>query len=82
MVQESFYIKSHRLHELKTFIKNYLPTTRFLQNPCNVGNDEMYIRLSMNVVDANKLNELFNKWYDIDNPKIIKKNFFKRLFNR
>lgn len=78
MVRNTFYIKKSRVLELKSFIKAYLPTARFVHNPYNVGG-ETCICLDMEVSDANKLNELFNKWYDIDHPKQLKKSFWKRL---
>ena len=34
----------------------------------------------MEVEDGNKLNELFNKWYDEDNPpKITNKSIWKQM---
>ena len=80
MVEQTFYIKKDRLTELKSFIRLYLPTTRFKQNPYVFGND-WCIMLSMEVQDSNKLNELFNKWYDLDNYKSPKKSFWKRMIN-
>lgn len=79
MVTNNFSIKIDRLDELKKFIRDYLPTARFISNPFIMGN-YYAISLSMNVDDSNKLNELFNKWYDIDNYKEPKKGFLKRIF--
>ena len=87
MVEQTFNIKTHRLTELKSFIRTNLPTARFKCNPYEIGDNSTCVALSLEVNDANKLNELFNKWYDIDNPKKIKKRFFSfnflnRIFNR
>jgi len=78
MIRQTSYIKKDRLVELQSFIRDYLPTARFVHNPIETG-DNLCICLDMEVQDANKLNELFNKWYDIDNPKIPNKSFCKRL---
>lgn len=80
MVQHTFYIKKDRLFELKQFIRDNLNSARFLENPYEL-NTEYRITLSTNVNDANKLNELFNKWHDIDNSPKIKKSIWKRFFN-
>ncbi len=77
----SFYIKEHRLNELKTFIRSFTPTVRFKHNPLKEGN-QWFIALTMEVEDGNKLNELFNKWDEEDNPpKPIKKSIFEKIIN-
>lgn len=63
----SFYIAENRLDELKSFIRSFTPTVRFKHNPLKGGN-QWFIALTMEVEDGNKLNELFNKWHDEDNP--------------
>ncbi len=63
----SFYIKENRLDELKKFIRTKTHSVRFKHNPLKEG-DKFFISLTMDVEDGNILNELFNKWYDIDNP--------------
>ena len=80
MIENSFYIKESRLDELKLFIKNHLPSTRFKQNPC-LFSSEWFIVLSMDVDDANKLSELTNKWYDIDHTNNVKKSLFRRIID-
>ena len=74
------YIKKDRLKELKSFIRSYLPTVRFVHNPLDAGND-LCICIDLEANDANKLNELFNKWHEIDNPKKPNKSFKKRLLS-
>ena len=76
-MRQTFYIKKDRLNELKSFIRDYLPETRFYHNPLDSGND-FWICLTMPVEEGNKLNELFNKWYDIDNPKPSNKKFIDK----
>ncbi len=76
----SFYIPNGRLAELKNFIRNHTPSVRFVHNPLKEG-EKYWIALTMTVEDNNKLSELFNKWYDIDNPKIEKKTLKERILN-
>lgn len=77
----SFYVTENRLDELKSFIKNSTPSARFNHNPLKEGN-KWFISLNIEVNDSNKLNKLFNKWYEEDNPPKIKtKSIWKRMFN-
>lgn len=62
----SFYIAENRLDELKHFIRAFTPTVRFKHNPFKEGN-KLFIALTMEVEDGNKLNELFEKWHNEDN---------------
>lgn len=78
MVRNSFYIKSERLPEMKNFIKDNLKSARFTQNPYQVGS-EYHITLDMDVLDCNRLNNLFNKWYEIDHTPKTKESIIKRL---
>lgn len=80
-MEQHFSIKKTRYYELRTFIKNHLPTVRFKSNPFEI-NDELQIHLEMDVNDGNKLNELFNKWYDKDHPKNINNSFWSKIFNK
>lgn len=74
-----FYIKPERYSELKKFIRENTPSVRFISNPFTYFNN-MSIDLEMEVEDGNKLNELFNKWHEEDNPKPLpKENIFKRI---
>lgn len=76
----SFYIAENRLDELKSFIRTSTPTARFKGNPLKEGN-QFSIALTMEVEDSNKLNELFEKWHNEDNPpKIQKKRNWNPLF--
>jgi uncharacterized protein with ACT and thioredoxin-like domain len=78
-MDQSFYIAESRFDELKTFIRTHTPTVRFKHNPIKNRN-ELFIALTMEVEDGNKLNELFEKWYTEDNPiKIQNKNILKRI---
>lgn len=82
-----FYIKPERYSELKKFIRENTPSVRFICNPYK-HLKEMAISIEMKVEDGNKLNELFNKWHDEDNPKPLPReniflrttSFFKSLF--
>lgn len=74
----SFYIKENRLDELKSFIREFTPTVRFKHNPLKQG-DKWFIALTMEVEDGNKLNQLFNKWDDEDNPIIEKVSLWERI---
>ena len=77
---EHFYVKEERFQELKQFIRDNLPSVRFIQNPqLDYGKYTIYIDLE--VEDSNKLNQLHNMWYDLDNPVIIKKTFLNKLKN-
>lgn len=76
----SFYIEENRLDELKSFIKTSTQTVRFKHNPLKEGN-KWFIALTMEVEDGNKLNELFEKWHNEDNPpKSVNKSMWKRMF--
>lgn len=74
----SFYIKENRLDELKSFIREFTPTVRFKHNPLKEG-DKWFIALTMEVEDGNKLNQLFNKWDEEDNPIIEKVSLWERI---
>ncbi len=77
----SFYVTENRLDELKSFIRNSTPSARFNYNPQKEGN-KWFISLNIEVGDSNKLNKLFNKWHEEDNPPKIKtKSIWKRMFN-
>ena len=80
MIRITSYIKKDRIKELKSFIRDFLPSVRFVHNPLKTGND-LCICIDIDVNDANKLNELFNKWHEIDNPKIPNKSFKNRLLS-
>jgi hypothetical protein len=80
-MKTTFYISEHRLYELKCFIRNYLPTARFICNPYKIGN-EYSICLEMDIEDGNKLNELHNKWHKEDSPpKPIIKSFWNCILD-
>ncbi len=76
----SFHINNNRLDELKSFIRDNTPSVRFEHNPLKSG-EKWFIALTMEVEDSNKMNDLFNKWYDIDNPKINKKTLREKLLS-
>jgi hypothetical protein len=80
-MENHFYIKENRLNELKSFIRSFTTTVRFKNNPIK-QNGIYHISLTMEVKDGNKLNELFNKWYNEDSlQKEPKNSIWKRLFN-
>lgn len=75
----SFYIEENRFDELKSFIRAFTPTVRFKHNPLKEGK-QWFIGLTMEVEDGNKLNELFEKWHNEDNPhKSPNKSIWKRI---
>lgn len=77
----SFYVTENRLDELKSFIRAFTSTVRFKHNPLKQGN-KWFIALTMEVEDSNKLNELFNKWHNEDNPfKTSNKSIRKWVFS-
>lgn len=77
----SFYIAENRLGEFKSFIRTYTPTVRFKHNPLKEGK-QWFIALTMEVEDGNKLNELFNKWYNEDNmSERPNENIWKRILS-
>lgn len=63
----SFYIDKNRLNELKSFIRDELPTTRFKHNPLLIGS-QYNIALDLSVEDGNKLSQLQHEWHIEDNP--------------
>ena len=63
----SFYIPTERLSELKTFVRDELPTARFRHNPLQVG-DKWLISLNLEVEDGNKLSQLQSDWDRQDKP--------------
>lgn len=73
-----FYVEKDRLDECKFFIRS-LPTARFNHNPIKIGN-EYNISITLDVKDGNKLNKMFEKWYEEDKSKEIpNKNIWKRI---
>jgi len=81
-MRTTFYIPENRIEELKSFIRDELPTVRFTSNPYKQGN-EYGISLDMSVEDGNKLSILRNDWYNQDNLVIIpKKSIWQRLFSK
>lgn len=77
---QSFSIKEERLAELKIFIKDFLPSVRYVQNPYKMSK-LWFVAMTIDVEDSNKLNELFNKWYDEDKIKPVKNSIWKRIFS-
>lgn len=68
--------------ETKDFIRKNMPSARFLSNPTKYG-DRWEFRISYEIEDVNKLQVLHNKYFDLDNPKIVKKeNWFIRLLDK
>jgi hypothetical protein len=75
-----FYVEENRVDECKKFIRT-LSSTRFNQNPIKVGN-KYNINITLTSDDNDKLNTLFDKWYQEDNKKETpRNNIFKRIFN-
>lgn len=81
-MRSSFPIKNEkRLIELQTLIIKETKTIRFVNNP---SSDNLYVVLSGDVYEMNNVvDQLLNKWYDIDHPPPPKKeSFLKRIFKR
>lgn len=81
MIEISCYVDEKRFDEYKAFIRT-LPSVRFISNPYKTGN-RYRINISLTSEDSNRLSEKENEWYQLDNPKPIKKkSFIKKLFLR
>ena len=81
MITEHFTIKKERYPELKQFIRENMPTVRFLSNPLEIHN-KLTIDISYEIDDINKLHTLTNKWHLEDNPPIEpKQSFWDRFKN-
>jgi hypothetical protein len=52
----------------------------YKQNP-EKSNDRYRFYISLSVEDGNKLDQLFNKWHDEDNPVIENKSFWSKFLN-
>lgn len=79
-METQFYLKDIRLGEFKKFIGSDLPSARFVYNVYKIG-DTWSIALELSSEDGNKLNELRNKWWELDNPpKVEKQNILQRLW--
>lgn len=75
MITDLFYVKNdNRANLVKQFIRANMPTARFLQNPYRFNDGKWMFHISYEVKDVNKLNPLFNKWYEED-KKPIKEKF-------
>ncbi len=81
MVGEIFYVKKERLEEVKKFIREQMPSCRFRSNPYSYDGENYEINITYEIEDMNKLSKLQNKYYEEDNPKIIKPSLFKRILN-
>ena len=71
--------------ELQNFIKNNMPTARFVGNPYySQINDIYYIYLTYEIEDINKLYILFDKWKELDNlveTKKVKVSLINQIIN-
>lgn len=82
MVQESFYLKLSRLTELKEYVAENMPSCK-LPNSYYAINGSVYITITYEIEDMNKMSELHNKWYTIDNPtQIPKLTFLQKIKNK
>lgn len=69
MIKESFSVNTRqRMIELNIFIKENMPTCRYLVNPYYINNI-WYINISYEIQDMNKLGVLQNKFYKEDFEK-------------
>lgn len=85
MIKELFFVKGNqRMNIVKDFIRKNMKTARFIQNPYYYEHkDEFSVYISYDIEDINKLNDLLNEFYEIDNPKITsKENWFFRLLDK
>ena len=73
----SFPVSSEkRLIELKELIRTSTKTVRFNYNPTKYGNG-YNVSLILDVSESSLINNLQNKWFEEDNPKLLKKTFFE-----
>ena len=80
MVQEYFIVNGfNRMLEVKKFIREQMPSARFIHNPENVYDKKYSFDICYEIEDMNKLSNLLNRYFEEDNPKIVKESFIIRL---
>ena len=81
MITQSFHLKNEeRLIELQDFVKQNMPTARFKNITINQAKGSVYLAISYEIDDINKLNHLHEKWHRIDNPKPRKVGLINNIF--
>lgn len=81
MVSVDFYLKNdERMEKIKLFIRQNMPTARFVRNPYRLHNGTWSVLLFYEIEDINKLNLILEEFYLEDNPLPVKKeSVFKRI---
>ena len=74
MVKEKFYVKNdERMIKVKSFIRQHMPTARFITNPYKYSNGKWEFYISYELSDINKLSVLLEEFHNEDNPPAPKK---------
>lgn len=74
MVKETFIVENDdRMNKVKTFIRQNMPTARFIQNPYRYDNGKWDFYISYESSDLNKLSKILEEFYLEDNPPPPKK---------
>lgn len=74
MVKETFIVENDdRMNKVKTFIRQNMPTARFIQNPYRYSNGKWDFYISYESSDLNKLSKILEEFYLEDNPPPPKK---------
>lgn len=83
MVENTFYVSNdERLTKVKSFIRENMPTARFISNPYRYSNGKWEVKISYEISDINKLDVLLNEFYNEDNPPLPpEKSLWQRLIN-
>lgn len=83
MITDSFYINNdEEMMEVKAFIRQNMPTARFIQNPYRHSDGKWHFYINYEISDINKLSPLLNKYHLIANPTPPEKNILKSILNR
>lgn len=79
---KNFKIKAEFVYDFKQHIKT-VSTFRFAGNPTIDNNGDLLIDFNVETSeDSNKVNEWFNKIYELEKSRILpKKKWYQRLFN-
>lgn len=84
MITTSFILSDDsQMKRFDEFMRSDMPTARYIGNPYRMSNGIWSVSMSYEIEDSNKTSELFNTFYEEDNPKpVIKDSFFKKLFKK
>ena len=84
MVRTSFILSDDsQMKRLDEFIRSDMPTARYLGNPYRMSDGKWSVSMSYEIDDINKTSELFNQFYEEDNPKpVVKDNIFTKILKK